>query len=89
MNTDLKMRALEAVANSAIGAATVDVSSADQTFPRPTRAVWVGTGGDVALVFWDGTSAVLANVPTGALLPVAVKTVLKTGTDASDIVALF
>lgn len=53
-----------------------------------SRALWVGTGGDLAVVMADGTALTLANVPSGTLLPLRVKRVADTNTTASDIVAL-
>jgi hypothetical protein len=55
------------------------------------RAVYVGTGGDLAVVLMDddeARSVVLAAVPSGSLLPISPRLVLATGTDADDIVAL-
>ena len=54
------------------------------------RALWIGTGGDVALMAAGDTIAVtLKNVANGTLLPVKTKRVLVTGTTAGDIVALY
>ena len=64
---------------------TVDISE--------SRAVYVGTGGDVVLHAYDPTtnnkaSVTLANVPDGTLLPIRTTRVLATGTTATNIVAL-
>lgn len=51
--------------------------------------LFVGTGGDVAVLPAGNTASVIfANVPDGSFLPCQVKKVLATGTTASDILAL-
>jgi len=59
------------------------------TFDDITRAVWVGTAGDIAVLTKGGETVTFANVPSGSLLPIRVSKVLSTGTDASDIVRLW
>lgn len=52
-------------------------------------ALYVGTGGDVAiLAVGSGSSVTLSNVPDGTFIPIRVVKVLSTGTTASNIVAL-
>lgn len=54
-----------------------------------TKALYVGTGGDIALRPLDGTADVtFRNVPDGAVLDVRVRAVRATGTTAADIVGL-
>ena len=58
-----------------------------------TRALWVGTGGNVAIHSFDPTtqkvtSVTLTAVPNGTLLPIVTRRVLSTGTTATGIVAL-
>lgn len=71
----------------------VDVTpsdSAGDNFDKPTRALWIGTGGDVSIEDIRGTAFVFTNVPNGTLLPVVCIRVNSTGTvSADDIVALF
>ncbi len=64
------------------------VTPSDSTVLTGVRGLWVGTAGDVAIVARDGTTAVLANVADGTLVPVEATKVKSTGTTASDIVAL-
>lgn len=53
------------------------------------KALWVGTGGDVAVRGVNNASPVVfRNVPNGFIIPVRVVRVLATGTTATDIVAL-
>lgn len=54
-----------------------------------TKALYVGTGGHVALQANDSAGAVtFRNLPSGAILDVRVRKVLATGTTATDIVGL-
>lgn len=55
----------------------------------PTKALWVGGAGNVAVeLVGDDASVTLVGVDAGTLLPVAAVKVLATGTTATDIVAL-
>lgn len=57
--------------------------------PKATKAIYVGTGGSIALVFVRGSSAVsFINVPDGAVLDVRAKAIRATGTTATNIVGL-
>jgi hypothetical protein len=56
----------------------------------PCRALFIGTGGDVTLIAAADDQAVLfKNLPDGSTLDVGTKQVKSTGTDATDIVALY
>ena len=53
------------------------------------RALWVGTGGNIAVIFQNSLSAVtILNDANGSLLPFMVKRVMSTNTTASNIVGL-
>lgn len=54
-----------------------------------TRALYVGTGGNVVVVSPSGTAVTFSNVPDGAILPVKAMRVNSTNTTASNIVALW
>ena len=57
--------------------------------PRATKAIYVGTGGDVTVVSVRGDSPVtFAGVPDGAVLDLRVKAIRATGTTASNLVGL-
>lgn len=56
--------------------------------PNFSRALYVGTAGNIALVTAGGDSVTLTNVPVG-FAPLRVARVLSTGTTASGIVALW
>jgi len=53
------------------------------------RGIYVGTGGNVAVVFENGTAVTFVGVPSGFVLPVMAKRVNSTNTTAADMVALF
>lgn len=54
------------------------------------KALFVGTGGNIALRAVDATADVLfKNVPSGFILPVRAQYVRTTNTTAADIVAIY
>jgi len=55
----------------------------------PSRALYVGTGGDITVKGGSGQTVLFKSVPAGFILPVEVSYVMSTGTTAADIVALF
>lgn len=72
---------------SAQGAVAITPGTA---FPGTVRAIFVGTGGNITCTLQnDTTPVVLKNVPSGALLPLSVKSVASSGTTAADIVGLY
>ena len=55
-----------------------------------TRGIYVGTGGDVAVILsGDSTAVTFAGVQSGSVLPLRVSRVNSTNTTASDIVGLY
>lgn len=54
-----------------------------------TKALYVGTGGDLALVSEDNNVVVWPSVPSGTVLRVAVRRVNVSGTAASNLVACY
>ena len=68
-----------------------NITPSDSTNMHSTsRALWVGTGGDLNIAREsDGQSRIFRNVPSGYMLPVATVRVNSTNTTASNIVALF
>lgn len=54
-----------------------------------TKALYVGTGGNIVVRTVDATADVtFSNVPTGTVLPVRARAIRATGTTASQIVGL-
>lgn len=54
-----------------------------------TRAIYVGGAGDLAVTMVDGGEVTFVAIPAGTVLPIRVKVVKATGTDASSIIALW
>ena len=54
-----------------------------------TRAIYVGTPGNVRLLMLSGATVTLAGVPAGSFLPLRVRQVLASGTTAADIVGFW
>ena len=53
------------------------------------RAIRVGVAGDVTIQTPRGTSVTFVGVQTGDILPVNVKRLMATGTDATDFIAFY
>lgn len=53
-----------------------------------TRAIYVGTTGDLDLRMLDGQDVVFTDIPAGMLLPVRATRVKASGTTANDIIGL-
>jgi len=67
-----------------------DVTPSNSTNFDVESAIYVGTGGDIALELWgSSTEVTYHNIPDGTFLPVSARKVLSTGTTASDIVRMF
>lgn len=67
------------------------VTKSDTAVIGPTRSLYVGGTGDVAVVMYGdntNTSVKFVAVPVGTILPINVAKVMSTGTTATNIVAL-
>lgn len=67
------------------------VTASDSTELPCTRALYVGTGGNVSVIMGDGqngSAVTFSNVPTGVILPIQVVKVMA-ATTASNILALY
>ncbi len=64
------------------------VPSNDTELAEATRALYVGSGGDLAVTMLSGATVVLTGVAAGSLLPLRVVRVRATGTTAGAIVGL-
>tara|TARA_R110000851_G_scaffold186256_1_gene335557 strand:- start:1363 stop:1629 length:267 start_codon:yes stop_codon:yes gene_type:complete len=71
-------------------ASSFDITPNDTTdLNVATRGLWVGTGGDVAVILVkDSASVIIKNVANGYLLATRIKRVLATGTTATDLVGM-
>ncbi len=56
--------------------------------PETTRALYVGTGGNLSVRMLHGETLTLVNVTAGSLLPLRVVRVLATGTTAGALTGL-
>lgn len=70
-----------------INGGPVTVTASDVTEYSPSlRGLYVGSTGDVAIVFASGESVTLQNLAAGAIHPIAaIKQILATGTTATGI----
>lgn len=68
-------------------AAIAPSDSADLVFA--TRALYVGTGGDVRLCMLGGGEVTLANLASGSLIPIRAIKVFATGTTATGLIGLW
>jgi hypothetical protein len=75
-------------ASTAPAAHAVAVTPNDSTTFPVTRALYIGTTGNVAVRMASGVTITFTAVPVG-VLPIQVDRVLSTGTTASTILALY
>ena len=66
----------------------VAITPSDTTvYDPPLKAIWVGVGGNLAMIASDDTAAVtLVGVNGGQIIPVMAKQVMATNTTATSIV---
>jgi len=67
---------------------TVDIASVNGG-PTDVCVLYVGTGGNLAVITAGGDSVIFTNVQSGSFIPVQVSRVLVTGTSATGIIALW
>ena len=58
-------------------------------FTKPSRSLYIGTGGDVNVVMESGATLLHRNVPSGTILPVYATSVSSSSTTASNILAYY
>lgn len=76
---------MSTAADPARGASAVTASDSTAV---SFRALYIGSGGDVAVTMRDGGDVTFVGVPTGSILPIQVRKVKSTGTTATSIVGL-
>mgnify|MGYP003628662227 FL=1 len=76
------------VTQQAIKAVEVNPSVLE-TLVIPGAVLYIGTGGDVKVDTVSGDAVTFKNLADGSVLAVQVKKVYNTGTDATDIIALY
>ncbi|QIE41258.1 spike base protein, RCAP_Rcc01079 family [Meridianimarinicoccus aquatilis] len=57
--------------------------------PHVTRAIYVGTAGEIQAELASGVTVSFISVPAGTMLPLRLRKILSTGTTAGDLVALW
>lgn len=77
-------RGLDAPADHAFAISPNDSTDLSET----TRALYIGTGGDISLVTASGATVSFTTVLSGSILPVRCRRVRATGTTATGIVGL-
>lgn len=68
---------------------TTDFTCAYNNIEGPCRAISVGTAGNVVLKNSLGVSITFTGLLAGVMYPLATLTIVKTGTTAGEIVAIF
>lgn len=62
----------------------------DVDLSEPSRAVYIGSAGDLTVeMLAGGPPVTFAAAPAGLLLPIRVRKVMATGTTASQIISIF
>lgn len=85
----LALKAQDSAVVPFVDAVVVNVAGQDQDLGKLTRGFWVGGTGDLAVLMASGKRVTFLSLPAGTLLPIAASKVFDTGTDATEIVALF
>lgn len=79
-----RAQSLEAPASDGFAITPNDGADLSET----SRALYIGTGGAISLVLASGVALSFANVHGGTILPLRVKAIKATGTNASDMIGL-
>ena len=87
MTENFQGRADQLSAPARCGFAIAPSDATDLT--AETRAIYVGTGGDLTLVLASGDQVTLTGIGGGMLLPVRARRVKATGTSAAQLVGLY
>lgn len=66
----------------------VAITPSDATEFPPTRSIYVGVSGNIAVTMVDGQTVTFLSVPIGIIALQVIK-VLATGTTATDMIALY
>ena len=72
---------------SAFNAAAVTLS--DSTVLAPTRALYIGAGGNLKVTMAYGSEVTFVGLAAGSILPVQVTKCFATGSTAASVIALY
>lgn len=75
----------------AYDAVAINISATDDalTTRGPCDAIYVGGDGDLVIKTLTGRSVTFVGLAAGSVLPVGASTIVKTGTSATNLVALY
>jgi hypothetical protein len=76
-------RPLDSRRDPAVGIVAIDYSGGNQTPSVPVRGVLVTTAGALSVVMADGTSGTISGLLAGVVYPLAVATVVQSGSTAA------
>jgi hypothetical protein len=79
----------QAVRTFSSAQSAVVVSPSDTNTLAPTRGLYIGGAGNIAVTMSDGTTVTFTGVTAGVIFPVSVTQVKATGTTATNIVAVY
>lgn len=65
------------------------VTPSDNTVLQPTRGIYVGGAGNLAVTMVDGSTVTFTAISVGVIHDLSVSKVMATGTTATNIVALY
>ena len=85
---DLYASTTPSLTSPAIDGAVVVPSDTVQ-LAQVSRAIYVGSTGDIAAELASGTQVTFTAVPAGMILPLRLRKIRSTGTSATNIVALW
>jgi hypothetical protein len=83
------LSAIDTCPGDSYGNAAIVRPTTNQQLDYITRSVYVGGTGDLAYVLPNGVSITLTAVPTGTMLKIRAKQILKTGTTATSLVGFW
>ena len=69
-------------------AVVIDIAANNHALGSAHSSLWVGGGGDVKVTMSGGGDVTFSSVPAGSHLPISITHVIKTGTTATNMVAL-
>ncbi len=69
----------------AVDAETISYGGGNHTLARASRAIYIGTAGNLNVTFRGGTTVVLSNLAAGTIYPISVTVVLQASSTAAGV----